>query len=86
MENPRPGYIGTGAGRGSARPDLAQRYVPPILPEEEALSVDYGRVAKECSPHGVIIRPAADGWARVTVGTEAENEAFFAALDSVTRP
>lgn len=32
---------------------------------------------------GVVVRPWSDGWLRVTVGTEAENEAFFDALDAV---
>jgi histidinol-phosphate aminotransferase len=30
---------------------------------------------------GVIVRPQADGWSRVSIGTEAENRAFFRALD-----
>ena len=35
-------------------------------------------------PHGVIVRPMGDpGWIRVTVGTDAENRAFFRALDAV---
>jgi histidinol-phosphate aminotransferase len=31
--------------------------------------------------HGILVRPWPDGWIRVTIGTEAENRLFFAALD-----
>lgn len=32
--------------------------------------------------HGVIIRPFEDGWARVSIGTAAENERFVSALEN----
>ncbi len=42
-------------------------------------------LAEALLPHGVIVRVMGDpGWIRVTVGTEAENLAFFAALDALT--
>ncbi len=34
-------------------------------------------------PHGVVVRPFEDGWVRVSVGTDDEIRAFFAALDEV---
>ncbi len=34
--------------------------------------------------NGIVVRPWAQGWVRVTVGTEADNAKFFAALDEVS--
>ncbi|MDH3729494.1 MAG: histidinol-phosphate transaminase [Acidimicrobiia bacterium] len=33
--------------------------------------------------NGIVVRPFGEGWIRVTIGTEAENARFFAALDAV---
>lgn len=37
---------------------------------------------KAMRSHGIVVRPWQDGWIRVTIGTEAENHLFFAALDN----
>ncbi len=44
---------------------------------------DAGAMKRALLPHGVIVRPFEDGWVRVSVGTDDENRAFFAALDEV---
>lgn len=45
---------------------------------------DSSAIADRFLRRGVIIRPMADGWMRVTVGLEPENERFVEALDSVS--
>ena len=47
------------------------------------LEGDSSNVAHRFERLGVIIRPMAQGWQRVTVGSEAENGRFVAALDTV---
>ena len=47
------------------------------------LGDDSNAVAASILEQGVIIRPMSGGWLRVTVGTEAENHLFVAALDAV---
>jgi histidinol-phosphate aminotransferase len=39
------------------------------------------RTAEAFIRHGVILRPFGDGWVRVSVGTDDENDRFLAALD-----
>lgn len=46
-------------------------------------SDDSRSLADEFTARGVIIRPMAGGWLRVTVGTETENRRFVAVLDEV---
>lgn len=46
-------------------------------------SEDSRAVSDEFTSRGVIIRPMAAGWMRVTVGSESENERFVETLDEV---
>lgn len=44
---------------------------------------DSAAVAREFTKRGVIIRPAVDGWLRVTVGLPEENRRFVDAMDDI---
>ncbi len=45
---------------------------------------DEGRTERLFRERGVIIRPVASGWVRVTMGTPAELARFFSVLDEIT--
>lgn len=74
-------------GRDLLVAGLGERGVPAVPSQANFVYFELGpdaeRLNEELLHHGVIIRLAADGWARVSVGTEYENRRFLLAMDAV---
>ena len=62
--------------------ELAARDVPFADSQANFVYLHAGVEPEALLQQGVIVRPMEGGWSRVTVGTDDENRAFFAALDS----
>jgi histidinol-phosphate aminotransferase len=73
------------AGRHHLLGVIAERGLPHAHSETNFVFVKLGEdssaTASWFEQRGVIIRPMAGGWQRVTVGTEAENQRFVSVLD-----
>lgn len=69
---------------------LAERSIPYVESQTNFIyfhpSDDSRGAVKELTHRGVIIRPMTDGWVRVTIGSEEENERFLNVLDEVVSP
>ncbi|MDP8959561.1 MAG: histidinol-phosphate transaminase [Actinomycetota bacterium] len=67
--------------------ELAERGIPFVESQTNFVYLKAGgdsqRAHQACLGKGAIIRPMAEGWCRVSVGTEVENRAFLEALDEV---
>lgn len=70
--------MGVMAERGLDHAESHTNFVYFQMPAEDSKAV-----AEQFTARGVIIRPMAGGWMRVTVGSEPENERFVETLDEV---